>query len=118
VKQVLSFTCVATTTKERILTKQQGRGSEAPTAGSHSNCFNLSVPIAPVRVERGPLAALEKRLLGSAAGWPDNAATEKRIRRAQLVVHAENLRNERLWWFIRAAGTLSLLALLVQKYEC
>jgi hypothetical protein len=70
-----------------------------------------------VRVERGPLAALEKRLFGSAAGWPDNAATEKRIRRAQLVLHAKNLRNERLWWFARAAGTPSLLALLVQKYK-
>jgi len=80
---------------------EQGRGSNQE--GGHSQCLHAKVPRGQVRVERGPLAALEKRLFGSANSGQIGPGGQRLIRRSQVVFDHSHLQSDRLSWFMRAA---------------
>ena len=93
--------------------------SSGVSDGGHAGCLYASVPQGPLHIERGPLAGLQRRLLGSAADSTSSAdhtsgsqpgqsgdgggAREHHHQRQLLMIDKTVLRNDRLHWFLRAA---------------
>jgi hypothetical protein len=89
---------------------KQGRGSNEPAG--HSACIRAQVPQGPIEIERGPLASLQKRLLGSAA----RCCASDACVRDSLTIDELALNNQRLSWFLRAA--LGQTSVSLKNVEC